>query len=287
MSKQPGYQNSGYKFFDAGFIGLGKLSKGRMSEWPEEERKVTYEAFKKGFENLQDEVADAKQNGKQAFIKEHTLFLLGPDKWFSTFYQDDTLEPLQLHDRENPRSPHTNPTNLPDSFLLSMQPIFQIRHPALMFPSMLRVQSKSFEGRNINEPSLYSTFTLSPSRMLFDWYLINASHWKPKVIDADDIMDDPNVVRQLCIETQLDPDAVQYEWEERHEENPIFARFLSTINASKGVVKGLDSRTLDLAAEKAKWMQEFGNEDGEKMAQFVDDAMPDYEYMLSQRVRAA
>lgn len=62
MSAQPGYQNSGYKFFDAGFAGLGKLSKGRMSEWPEEERKAAYDAYKDGFEKLQDEVADAKQN---------------------------------------------------------------------------------------------------------------------------------------------------------------------------------------------------------------------------------
>lgn len=156
-----------------------------------------------------------------------------------------------------------------------------------MFPSMLRVQSKSFEGRNINEPSLYCTFTLQCSRKLFDWYLKNASQWKPKVIDADDIMDNPSVVRQLCIETKLDPDAVQYEWEERHEENPIFARFLSTINASKGIVKGLDARAIDLAAEKEKWKQEFGEEDGEKMAQYVDAAMPDYNYLLSLRVGAS
>ncbi|KAH7400976.1 hypothetical protein DE146DRAFT_677638 [Phaeosphaeria sp. MPI-PUGE-AT-0046c] len=287
MSTQPGYQNSGYKFFDAAFIGMGKLSQGPISEWPEEERNAAYDAFKNGFEKLQDEVADAKQNGKQAFVKEHTLLLLGPDKWFSDFYKDDKVEMLQLHDRENPLSPHTNPTNLPDSFLLNMQPIFQIRHPGLMFPSMLRVQSKAFEGRNISEPSIYSTFTLSPSRKLYDWYRLNASYWKPKVIDADDIMDDPNVVRQLCLETNLDPDAVKYEWEERHDDNPLVASFLSTIYASKGIVKGLDARTLDLAAEKVKWKQEFGDEDGEKMAQFVDDAMPDYNYLLTQRVRAA
>jgi hypothetical protein len=37
MAKQPGYQNSGYKLFDAGFAALAELEKGKLCEWSEEE----------------------------------------------------------------------------------------------------------------------------------------------------------------------------------------------------------------------------------------------------------
>jgi hypothetical protein len=62
MSKQPGYQNSGYKLFEAGFASIGQLQKGPLSTWPKEEREAAYVAFEKGWQNLQDEVADAHKN---------------------------------------------------------------------------------------------------------------------------------------------------------------------------------------------------------------------------------
>jgi hypothetical protein len=167
-----------------------------------------------------------------------------------------------------------------------MQPIFQIRHPALMFPSMVRTQGAVMEDSNTRNPRVYSTLTLRHSRAVYDWYLANASsERKPRVIDADDIMNNPAAVRQLCVETGLDPDAVQYEWEEVHEENPLIARFKSTINASKGIIKGMDARSLDIEKEKTKWKAEFGEEEAENLAKYVNDAMPDYEYMLSHRTR--
>jgi hypothetical protein len=62
MSKQPGFQSSGYKLFSAGFATLTQLGKGPISEWEEEERKGLYKVFETGFEDLQDELADAKKN---------------------------------------------------------------------------------------------------------------------------------------------------------------------------------------------------------------------------------
>ena len=62
MSKQPGFQNSGYKLFDAGFATLSQLKRGPMSEWPENDREGLYNAFRAGFESLQDELDDAEKN---------------------------------------------------------------------------------------------------------------------------------------------------------------------------------------------------------------------------------
>jgi hypothetical protein len=235
---------------------------------------------------LHTPIADSTTlQGKQALVKEHVLFLIDPAKLFASVYKDDEMEPLLLQCRNEPDSAHTNPTSLPDSFLLSMQPIFQIRHPALMFPSMLRAQSP-MEDTNTRNPRVITTMTLRHSRSLYDWYLENGGERKPRVIDADDIMNDPAAVRQLCLQTGLDPDAIQYEWEERHEENPIKASFLSTINASKGIVKGLDACNLNIETEKVKWKAAFDDETAEDLAKLVYDAMPDYEYLLSQRTRS-
>lgn len=62
MAKQPGYQNSGYKLFDAGFMSVGQIQRGSLSEWPEDDRKAAFAAFQRGWEDLQDEVADAQKN---------------------------------------------------------------------------------------------------------------------------------------------------------------------------------------------------------------------------------
>ncbi|KAF1829988.1 hypothetical protein BDW02DRAFT_573478 [Decorospora gaudefroyi] len=286
MEKQPGYEKLGYKLFQASFAALGQLDKGRLSKWPEEERKALYDNFQTCFEKLEDELEDAKKNGNQVFVKEHAIFLAGPDKLFASLYPDDDPPAMVVRQRhEPPESVHTNPTSLPDSFMLSLQPIFQIRHPALMFPSMIR----AMRDPDIRTPPFGSsakvTLTLGHSRALYDWYLAHGGELTPRIIDADDIMNDRAAVRRLCIETGLDPDAVQYEWEEKHLEDPIQARFLSTISKSKGILPGLGSKGLNIETEKEKWKKEFGDKDGETLAGYVSDAMDDYNYMLSRRTR--
>jgi hypothetical protein len=207
--------------------------------------------------------------------------LSGPDKIFASVHGGEAV-------REPNTSPaRTNPTSLPDDFLLSVQPIFQIRHPALMFPSFIRAQGRVMENTNTQNPRVYVSLTLRHSRDLYDWYVRNEDKTgrKPRIIEADDIMNNRAAVRQLCLETGLDPDAVQYEWEERNESNPLKASFLSTINSSKGIVKGLDSTHLDIETEKVKWKKEFGDQTGEELAGYVYRAMPDYEYLSKESNR--
>ncbi|KAJ8110781.1 hypothetical protein OPT61_g6455 [Boeremia exigua] len=283
MSKQPGYQNSGYKLFDAGFASLSQLEKGRLSEWSKEERETLYAAFRTGFDSLQDELDDAQQKGKQVFLKEHTMLLSGPDKFFARLYTDNDVEPLVLYERHAPDSARTNPTSIPDSLLLSMRPIFQVRNPILMFPSMVRAEQKAMGHVRPRQPMLAITMTLRPSRDLYDWYLNCGDAVHPQVIDADDIINDKDAVRHICTTTGLDPEAVTYEWETREETNPMKAVFLSTLNASTGIIPSLAACSLNFETEKAKWKAEFGEEDGEDLAKFVLDAMPDYEYLLSRR----
>ena len=211
------------------------------------------------------------------------MFLLGPEKFFAHFYNDDEAPRLSLYERDALESPHTNPTSLPDSLLLSMAPIFQIRHPILMFPSMLRAERKTIGPVRPRETIMAATLTLRHSRNLYDWYTKQGNEVRLQVIDADDIINDRAAVRHVCLETELDPDAVQYEWESRQEMNPIKAVFLSTINASKGIIPSLTANGLDHETEKAKWKTEFGDEDAEDLANFVLDALPDYNYLLSRR----
>ncbi|KAI4944855.1 hypothetical protein J4E91_008543 [Alternaria rosae] len=287
MSKQPGYQNSGYKLFDGGFATLMNLEKGPLSEWPEEERNGLYETFKTGFGKLEDELDDCAKNGKQAFVKEHTIFLSGPDRLFSTVYPSDKPPALTIYQRnESPSLPHTNPTSVPDSLLLSLQPIFQIRHPILMFPSMLRAQKDTFPDTKPRTLYTCTTYTLKYTRALYEWYLSQSgtSGIVPRIIDADDIMNNPSAVRQLCLQTGLDPDAVQYEWEEKSEDNPLMARFLSTINASKGIKKGYEAKGLTMEMERKKWAEQWDEEFAKDLEDFVSKAQADYEFLWERRV---
>jgi hypothetical protein len=63
------------------------------------------------------------------------------------------------------------------------------------------------------------------------------------------------------------------------------ARFKSTINASKGIIKGMDARSLDIEAERMKWTAEWGEKEAGNLERYVKDAMSDYNYLLSHRTR--
>lgn len=128
--------------------------------------------------------------------------------------------------------------------------------------------------------------TLRVSRALYDWYDNNPKATKPRVIDADDIMNSPGAVRELCLQTGLNPDAVQYKWDTWEETDPMKAAFLSTIKSSNGILPGMGSQGLDIEEERMKWKAEFGEEEGEYLTKMVYDAMPDYEYLLARRTQA-
>jgi hypothetical protein len=159
-----------------------------------------------------------------------------------------------------------------------------------MFPSMFRAQRDALRKPDVPTPRVNDYFvstmlTLRFTRELYEWYCSQPSGPVPRIIDADDIMNDRDAVRKLCVQTGLDPDAVQYEWEERTVEDPLQKRFLSTIYASKGILPGLAAKGKDLEKEKEKWKGEFGEEDGEALARFVGRAIGDYEYLVARRTR--
>lgn len=214
------------------------------------------------------------------------MVLLGPDKLSASVHpsEDDGRQPFVVGDRA--KATHTNPTCLPDEFLLDLQPIFQIRHPGLMFPSMVRTDQKAIPGVKASDLKCAAMLTLRWSRALYDWYDNNTQAVKPRVIDADDIMNSPAAVRKLCVQTGLDPDAVQYKWDTWEEKDPMKATFLSTIRTSNGILPGMDSRNFDIEEERTKWKAEFGDEEGEHLTRLVYAAMPDYEYLLSRRTQA-
>jgi hypothetical protein len=95
----------------------------------------------------------------------------------------------------------------------------------------------------------------------------------PKVIDAHDIMTTPSTLRQLCVESGLDPDALQYEGEEFHDDRPKWKMFTARMNASTGNIKGLDARNLNIEAGKVKWIAEWVTDEGERLAKFVEDTI--------------
>ncbi|KAF5853882.1 hypothetical protein GGP41_006660 [Bipolaris sorokiniana] len=228
--------------------------------------------------------------GKKLFMKEHAVFLSAADKLLGRIYNNDNVAPLVVHERgvAPNKSSHTNPTSLPDSFLLKFQPIFQIRHPVLMFPSLVRAQMDVKVAGRPCDSICQVMLQLRDSRTLYDWYAAKTANTGiiPRVIDADDVMNDAASMRKLCLETGLNPDAIVYEWEERVVEDPMQARFLSTLAKSKGILKGLDAKGKSVEGEMEKWAKEFGREDAEELARLVERAMGDYEYLYGKRTVA-
>jgi hypothetical protein len=134
---------------------------------------------------------------------------------------------------------------------------------------------------------------------LFDWYTqclsksesgSDADVTWPLVLEADDIMTEPEVIITFCEIVGMDATKLQFAWRPASEDDlaqlrPVERRMLSTLSGSAGIIKGKTSANLDIDVEAKKWREEFGEYEGEKMEKWVRAAMPDHEFMKAKRLR--
>jgi len=312
-------QHGGYYFLPPVALGSELQCRGKkVSDWTVEQMEQMKASYKECCNKLVTEQlkllsgeSEGNKNKTMMFVREHSPFLAGPMAETKFLYgEDDTDVKLWTVESgiDGQFKSKDNYTLLSDEFLFAWMPTFLIRHPAQAFPSCYRTfldlqSSESFQGTD--DPRIRLLMTLHWSRRLFDFYSQNIAKLKfsdadrsgqfggvnwPIVLDADDVMAKQQVVRRFASIVGLDVTKLKFEWEPVAQETidkqgKVLNRYLSTIQASTGIVKGKTSAGIDINVEARKWREEFGEQHGRKMEQWVRDAMPDYEYLKAKRLR--
>lgn len=269
-----------------------------MKTWTEDERQGVAEAQQKCFDTFQEHVAAAEQEGQLLFVKEHALMMNDP--YFEAQYIHGTHNvegeagTLSTKGVDNPTRSALNLTSMPDEFLKTWQPTFLIRHPAMMLPSLYRTcegfKVDGFQRPN-NEPMVVER-TMRWIRTLYDFYdgyYGDDGQW-PLVLDADDIMKHPELVAKYAQLAGLDPGKLRFSWDKASEEQvsalpQVQQRMLSSINTSSKVDHSKIAGDIDIDKEAVKWREEFGEDAGRNLEQWVRDALPDYQFLHSRRLR--
>lgn len=308
-------QKGGYFFYDGFLTATHESRLNRPTDkWSDLEKTEVRNTFQQCLNSLEEYSAQAQRDNKVMFAKEHAFWFINPavthvQPGDSPSTKDDKLNafrvnPLETYGPEQTFS-ENNHTVLPDEYLRTWKIAFLIRHPALAWPSMYRAMTKMsklgiLDDDGVKGASLLN-MTLTWTRKLFDWCLEQPDEQTvPLVMDANDIIHNPGSVLRFCEATGLDTNAVRFEWSEENDANKLegwvsndpsnthhkAARImLSTLEASKGVVKDKTPATVDIKAEAEKWKAEFGDEIAGCIEKAVWDAMPDYEYLKERRVR--
>ncbi|KAL8972762.1 MAG: hypothetical protein Q9183_000377 [Haloplaca sp. 2 TL-2023] len=280
--------------------------------------KATYQD---GFNELQQHITIVEQESKTTFIKEHPSFMLDPTvvaqripplNRKSTRSCPRVVDLASLptvctaaDDRStngDDSSRKTNVTVLPDGFIHSLSPIIQVRHPALAVPSFYRAL------KDIDDPDadLWSdefVWGISPAwpRMLFDWFCDHkyperkmnprsCQSW-PLVVDGDDVINDnERIISSICSLANLDVAGITKEWQPAEEEVKsrqlsVVQRFLSTLQASSGIVRtGYKQGEVSIEREAKKWVNDFGPDVATRMKDIVEGNMADYEHLMQYKL---
>lgn len=195
----------------------------------------------------------------------------------------------------------TNPTFLPDDFLTSWLPIFLIRHPALVFESWYRAESRAGSVDLLDKSWAYIT-TFRYSRELYDWFVANDPNFmcreeksagikhpsKPIVIDADDIIEEGSL-NKLCELCNMHAPFIRYEWEvtrplEDGRHSPRCLSYMSGLWSSTSIDKSKTSRGINMATKYNQWKEEFGTAVADALHTLVENAMLDYSYLKSKQI---
>ncbi|KAL8999033.1 MAG: hypothetical protein Q9169_002031 [Polycauliona sp. 2 TL-2023] len=272
--------------------------------------------FQNAFHDIQEFLASAEQEGKHIFIKEHIWFMLDPrvkaaalpsesrplKSGPEVFAQaaDSSANSGSFLDGDG-RGNKTNPSVLPDSFMRTLAPIIQIRHPAIAIPSYYRAITFANPEHDVHSQDLFAATTLAWCRMTFDWFCEHVfprrkdtsrghDSW-PLVVDGDDLLNEnERVIAAICSIASLDVKWVVGEWDAASEENKQkiseqHRPWVSTLQASNGVIKsGLKGEDIKIGDEAETWIKEFGPAIAKKLKELVEATMDDYLYLAQFRI---
>ncbi|OOF93879.1 hypothetical protein ASPCADRAFT_150426 [Aspergillus carbonarius ITEM 5010] len=308
----------GYFFYNA-FITAAK--DGRLtqcpSDWTDDAKTDVQSTFQECFNRLEASCKLAEGEGKTLFAKEHAFWFFNPMAFTHAIYGDDKgpydfssfrVQIPNAYGSTQTFSPN-NQTVFPDEYLRTWTMLFIIRHPALVFPSFCRAMNKVSKVGFTDDATLPGTLatnmTLRWTRILFDWCLDQTGS-APLLLDAHDVIHNPDAVTKFCRLAGLDPSKLKFAWErtaqvdsgsdgsaaqnavpeQRDKWDAAKSIMLSTLEGSSGVMKDKEPGVIDIATEAKKWRAEFGEEMALLVEKAVCDAMPDYEYLKARRVFA-
>jgi hypothetical protein len=263
----------------------------RVSEWSDEERSAMNEHYGKSLDTVVEYATRAASDGKIAFFREHSISISDPVSQYC-FYSGTEVEGEEAWSipsagkYDNGRT-QLNRTLLPDEILRQWFPIFIIRHPASAFPSYYRVltNSNSSKARILQQATMVNTYHWT--RSLYDCYK-QSFGIQGVILDADDIITNPHQLVNVSNAIGLDPSKLKFTWaatcssEEvaaKTTHDPQHLEFMETLDRSTGIIKDKTRSSIDLEKEKVKWREEFGDEQGKKLEEWVAAAMDDYKYL--------
>ncbi|KAL4893207.1 hypothetical protein BDV59DRAFT_202171 [Aspergillus ambiguus] len=290
-------EDRSYPFVDLDHLdAVMQLQSKHSEEWTEDEKSQIRKGYQRCFDKLDQYLADGEAEGKIVFAKEHCNLLWRPDSSIDDRFSDEFLVSLPSRHRADNSLPR-NPTVLPSTYLGIWKPIFLVRHPALAFASYYRAFSRLYESRHraglcrkAQDKYISSQLSFSFTRRLYDWYVEYATvkndmSVAPVLLDADDYINNPELIGHLAHVLGLNESSVQYTWSPRrhHLANPHTEIWKRTVASSSCVRKDKVAGDLDIEEQSKKWRAEFGEKGAEILRGRVIDAMPDYEYLKSRR----
>ncbi|KAF4244385.1 hypothetical protein CNMCM8980_010197 [Aspergillus fumigatiaffinis] len=299
----------GYFFWDSLMEVRKAISQRRpLEHWSPGETEAVQKAFTQSLNDFESMSQSAESQGKIFFAKEHAQWIADPaiinHYMLNHDYQASSRLGIQVpnsHGTARYFSPN-NFTRFPDAYLETWQLTFLIRHPALAFPSfyraVLNLEKEGFAGQQEIQPLMELHSTLKWTRLLYDWGCEHGARQQsdaclPILLDAQDVIHHPDVVLKYCELIGMSLAEVKFAWHSANSGNDMHGLghkgpeevMMSTLNHSSCLIKEKAPATVDIALERGKWDEEFGERTAEQIEQWVRDAMLDYEYLWARRLQ--
>ncbi|ESK94831.1 hypothetical protein Moror_14104 [Moniliophthora roreri MCA 2997] len=289
LETHPDLSQLGYSFFNAYYIGPERQAASPREDftqvpgydkWPE----MTYQ---KGLDSMLLWLKNTEETGKTPLIKNHSNEITQPTVPRETMPPKPNVKDTKL-DLANPDVEDTpplpeNPTFLPTRFLLTLTPIFIIRHPASVAPSFLRAVTVG-TSITVDSEEFATCCSYKNQINIFEFYKSQGT--EPIVVDGERLVNDTQgVMKKLCERVGLDEGGLKYEWDAKQAPGAVVSKaqdaFAGTVMRSTGVIKHRASqKPIDIDEKVKKWEQEWDAEIAKAMERHVRGAMGDYEYLL-------
>ena len=271
---------------------------------PPDQREEQVRCIKDCYKRLLQHLENAEQEGKMVCFKDHAHYITEPVAETRLFYGDNSIAdelpwtlrgPDELVQTDIDRS-ELNETLFTDNFLKTWKPVFLIKHPGTAVPSFYRALVKASGSEFVESDQglkfCQKAMALRCVRKLYNFYaqhFSNSQHdqgvW-PVVVEFDDIITQPEILVRLCEITGLESSRLRLKWNTKCTNEPLeWEAFRGTLYESTKIDPSRVVGDMDLDKESVKWQEEFEEEVSHRIEASVREAIPDYLFLKSKRLR--